>query len=329
MLNPLGINCLRIVPGHRPRRLGRAHAARRRPARRRVQVRPGPPRSRCSSRRACTAARSGWSSSRTTSRCGRRSGSTSARSCTNLFRQGAFQGTTPREAYFVKCDKETTTQNDINLGHRQHPRRLRAAEAGRVRDHQDPADRRPDSRPEEDDAMAQFSVNAAALRPLQELQVPREVGRPLRRRRQQGRRAQAHDRGRQAPRGRRPEHAAASRRAAPSTRRSRSSAASRTTPSSSSGPTRSGTSAPGSAPRSRSRTSARTSSSRSTTRPASSRSPTRSSAAGSRSSRRCPTSTPTPTPSRSSTSSWRTKAGSATSTCHEPAEPTVTSRPRP
>jgi hypothetical protein len=34
----------------------------------------------------------------------------------NLFRQGAFQGTTPKEAYFVKCDSETTTQNDINLG---------------------------------------------------------------------------------------------------------------------------------------------------------------------------------------------------------------------
>ncbi len=34
----------------------------------------------------------------------------------NLFRQGAFQGTTPREAYFVKCDRETTTQTDINLG---------------------------------------------------------------------------------------------------------------------------------------------------------------------------------------------------------------------
>jgi phage tail sheath protein FI len=34
----------------------------------------------------------------------------------NLFRQGAFQGKTPNEAYFVKCDKETTTQNDINLG---------------------------------------------------------------------------------------------------------------------------------------------------------------------------------------------------------------------
>ena len=34
----------------------------------------------------------------------------------NLFRQGAFQGQTPKEAYLVKCDKETTTQNDINLG---------------------------------------------------------------------------------------------------------------------------------------------------------------------------------------------------------------------
>jgi phage tail sheath protein FI len=34
----------------------------------------------------------------------------------NLFRQGAFQGSTPRDAYFVKCDKESTTQNDINLG---------------------------------------------------------------------------------------------------------------------------------------------------------------------------------------------------------------------
>jgi phage tail sheath protein FI len=33
-----------------------------------------------------------------------------------LFRQGAFQGKTPAEAYFVKCDKETTPQNDINLG---------------------------------------------------------------------------------------------------------------------------------------------------------------------------------------------------------------------
>ena len=34
----------------------------------------------------------------------------------NMFRLGAFQGRSPQEAYFVKCDKDTTTQNDINLG---------------------------------------------------------------------------------------------------------------------------------------------------------------------------------------------------------------------
>ena len=33
-----------------------------------------------------------------------------------LFRQGAFQGTSPRDAYFVKCDRETTTQDDIDRG---------------------------------------------------------------------------------------------------------------------------------------------------------------------------------------------------------------------
>lgn len=33
-----------------------------------------------------------------------------------LFRQGAFQGTTPKDAYFVKCDKETNPQNDIDRG---------------------------------------------------------------------------------------------------------------------------------------------------------------------------------------------------------------------
>ena len=33
-----------------------------------------------------------------------------------LFRQGAFQGTSARDAYFVKCDAATTTQDDINRG---------------------------------------------------------------------------------------------------------------------------------------------------------------------------------------------------------------------
>jgi phage tail sheath protein FI len=33
-----------------------------------------------------------------------------------LFHQGAFQGTTPQQSYFVKCDATTTTQADINAG---------------------------------------------------------------------------------------------------------------------------------------------------------------------------------------------------------------------
>jgi phage tail sheath protein FI len=33
-----------------------------------------------------------------------------------LFRRGAFQGSTPSQAFFVKVDSETTTQDDINLG---------------------------------------------------------------------------------------------------------------------------------------------------------------------------------------------------------------------
>jgi hypothetical protein len=34
----------------------------------------------------------------------------------SLFRQGAFQGTSPKDAFFVKCDAETTTQNDRDNG---------------------------------------------------------------------------------------------------------------------------------------------------------------------------------------------------------------------
>jgi len=34
----------------------------------------------------------------------------------DLYRRSAFQGTKPSDAYFVKCDRETTTQSDINLG---------------------------------------------------------------------------------------------------------------------------------------------------------------------------------------------------------------------
>jgi uncharacterized protein len=34
----------------------------------------------------------------------------------DLFSKGAFQGSTPKDAYLVKCDKETTTQYDIDRG---------------------------------------------------------------------------------------------------------------------------------------------------------------------------------------------------------------------
>jgi len=34
----------------------------------------------------------------------------------DMFRKGAFQGSMPRDAYFVKCDGETTTQQDIDNG---------------------------------------------------------------------------------------------------------------------------------------------------------------------------------------------------------------------
>ena len=34
----------------------------------------------------------------------------------DLFRAGALQGATPREAYFVKCDAATTTQEDVDAG---------------------------------------------------------------------------------------------------------------------------------------------------------------------------------------------------------------------
>jgi hypothetical protein len=34
----------------------------------------------------------------------------------SLFNQGAFQGSTPSQAFLVKCDSTTTTQTDIDNG---------------------------------------------------------------------------------------------------------------------------------------------------------------------------------------------------------------------
>ena len=131
--------------------------------------------------------------------------------------------------------------------HRQHRRRFRAAQAGRVRGHQDPADGRPrcEVAPEERSHGA-VHRQRQRVRPVQELQVPGEVGTD---RYVAGvskvERAEAdHRSGRSTARAA-TQHRAASRPAAPSTSRSRWSAGSPTTSSSSSGPTRCGTSARG------------------------------------------------------------------------------------
>jgi hypothetical protein len=34
----------------------------------------------------------------------------------NLFKQGAFAGSTPKDAYLVKCDSETTTPYHQSIG---------------------------------------------------------------------------------------------------------------------------------------------------------------------------------------------------------------------
>ena len=71
-LNQIGVNCLRQLPVYGRVCWGRAHGWQR-PAGFRLEVHPGSPSGALSWRRACIAARSGWSSNPTTSRSGRRS----------------------------------------------------------------------------------------------------------------------------------------------------------------------------------------------------------------------------------------------------------------
>ena len=61
----------------------------------------------------------------------------------SLFRQNAFAGDTPSQAFLVQCDATTTTPTDAGERHRQHPRRLRPAPPGGVRRRPDRAARRP------------------------------------------------------------------------------------------------------------------------------------------------------------------------------------------
>jgi hypothetical protein len=99
----------------RPGRLGRAHIGGERPAASEWKY------SRCGDRALprgdhSSAAPSGWCSSLTTSHLWAQIRLNVGAFMQSLFRQGAFQGKTPKEAYLVKCDSETTTQDDINRG---------------------------------------------------------------------------------------------------------------------------------------------------------------------------------------------------------------------
>lgn len=60
-----------------------------------------------------------------------------------LFLQGAFQGSAPQEAYFVKCDSENYPPVEHRPGDRQHRGGFRTALSRRVRHHPNPADGRP------------------------------------------------------------------------------------------------------------------------------------------------------------------------------------------
>ena len=116
VLNPKAVNCIRTFPGPTAPSSGARAPCRATTsaARSGNTFRSGAPR--CSSKRACFAALKWvvfepndeplWAQIRLNV----------GAFMHDLFRQGAFQGKTPQEAYFVKCDKETTTQNDINLG---------------------------------------------------------------------------------------------------------------------------------------------------------------------------------------------------------------------
>ena len=112
---------------------------------------------------------------------------------TTLFRQGAFQGATPSQAFFVKCDAETTTQADIDLGIVNvlvgfAP--LKPAEFVVVQDQPEGRHRRP-SLSRGGRAMPTVHRQHRPVRSLPELQVQGEVGRPVRRRPEQVQRAQA------------------------------------------------------------------------------------------------------------------------------------------
>jgi phage tail sheath protein FI len=112
VLNPEGVNCFRFFEG-RGYRLWGARTISSDPG---VEVRQPAPLLRLPGALDRARARSGWCSRTTTSRCGPTSAARSRTSCFNEWKSGHLMGEKPQEAYFVRCDRSTMTQNDIDNG---------------------------------------------------------------------------------------------------------------------------------------------------------------------------------------------------------------------
>ena len=163
ILNPIGINCLRTFHAGGQRLLGCAHARRRRPAGLRVEVHPGAPagalpRGEPLSRHAVRRLRAERRAAVVADPAQRR----------RVHAEPVPAGRLPGHDAASGLSRQVR-QRDDDSGrhqprHRQHHRRLRAAEAGGVRDHQDPPAGGPDAGVRED-SMAKFSVNAQRFDP--------------------------------------------------------------------------------------------------------------------------------------------------------------------
>ena len=112
LLNPVGINVIRSFPGRGTRRVGRADPV----------VRPGlalperAPALQLPRGVDPASAPTGWSSSRTTRRCGRGSAGPSRRSWSTSGARARCSGRRPDEAFYVKCDARDQPGEGIDAG---------------------------------------------------------------------------------------------------------------------------------------------------------------------------------------------------------------------
>ena len=166
------------LPRPRYRRVRRAHHGRRRHEHRAaaVAVRAGAAHGAVHRADACTPASPGRSSSRTPRRCGPRSPRRSGAFMLSLFRQGAFAGTTPSQAFLVQCDATTTTQTDIANGVVNILVGFAPLIPAEFVDHPDRAARRPGTQPSSKGArhgQPDLPGQPEPLRPVQDVPVPR------------------------------------------------------------------------------------------------------------------------------------------------------------